>query len=87
MLTKVVFPNPFGFPKPEQTEVLILQETYHFSNEYAKFLCEQNGFNDLVFFESDYNNIFRRRTLATVWLSLWSKFYFRLLRFIRSTNL
>ena len=56
MLTKVVFPNPFGFPKPEQTEVLILQETYHFSNEYAKFLYEQNGFNDLVFFESNYND-------------------------------
>ena len=54
MLSKVTFPNPFGFPKPTKEVIELLQKKYHFSDEYATFLFEQNGFNDIPFFDSNY---------------------------------
>ena len=30
MLSKVTFPNPFGFPKPTKEEIQSLQEKYKF---------------------------------------------------------
>lgn len=56
MLSKVIFPNPFGFTKPTKEEIQSLQKKYNFSEEYATFLVEQNGFNDFIFFDSNYTH-------------------------------
>lgn len=37
MLSKVTFPNPFGFSKPTKEEIQSLQKKYNFSDEYATF--------------------------------------------------
>ena len=56
MPLKITFPNPFGFPKPTKDEVQSFQEKYKFSDDYFSFLLNQNGFDDIAFFESDYKN-------------------------------
>ena len=67
MLSKVTFPNPFGFPKSTKEEIQSLQEKYKFSDEYAIFLLDQNGFNDLVFFDTDYKNYTTNYTDEEPW--------------------
>lgn len=70
MLSKVTFPNPFGFPKSTKEEIQSLQKKYNFSDEYATFLLEQNGFNDLLFFDADYNNFTANYTGEEPWQCL-----------------
>lgn len=67
MLSKVTFPNPFGFPKSTKEEIQSLQEKYKFSDEYSVFLLDQNGFNDLVFFNVDYKNYTTNYTDEEPW--------------------
>ena len=42
---KILFPNPYGYKLPNESEVRALQKQYGFSEEYADFLLTQNGFN------------------------------------------
>ena len=67
MLSKVTFPNPFGFSKATKEEIQSLQKKFNFSDEYATFLLEQNGFNDLLFFDADYKSFTTNYTGEEPW--------------------